>query len=410
MARRLSQNGDPSPPSPFGKLPVAVVLLAAGGSTRLGRPKQLLVYRGTTLIRRMAEAALRSRAQSVVVVLGAHAARVRPALHGLPLQVVENLEWESGISSSIRAGIRTVPPSCQAILFMAVDQVYVTADLLDRLLSIYEESATPIVASSYAGTRGIPVLFARTLFPLLLSLAGDSGAKQIIEAHAHETATVDFPRGSIDLDRPEDLQELPTINTVIFDFGMVISSFDVTRFLRNLIPLTGKRLEELAGILTRVRDIVLAYERGELCTDDFTEQFLRRADLKISPGQFQQAYNDIFTPIPSTSELIRKLKPRYRLGLLSNTSELHFHHAIESVDVFPLFDAVTLSFQVGVLKPSEAIYRDMLAKLRAAPRECAYIDDLQENVDAAARLGMHVLKYTSSEELLSGLRILGLEF
>ena len=80
---------------------------------------------------------------------------------------------------------------------------------------------------------------------------------------------------------------------------------------------------------------------------------------------------------------------RYRLGLLSNTNEWHFDHSIRTVDVFPLFDAVTLSYEVGAMKPAPVIYEDMLKKLGVPAGDCVYFDDIQENVDAGIRAGMH---------------------
>jgi putative hydrolase of the HAD superfamily len=200
------------------------------------------------------------------------------------------------------------------------------------------------------------------------------------------------------------------ISAIIFDFGMVISSFDVAQFLRNLAPYTGKSVEELKYVLAVVRDIVVQYETGLITTDVFVERVLRSTNLPIDREQFRLAYNSIFSPIPSTSALIRKLKPRYKLGLLSNTSEWHFQHAIRTVDVFPLFDAVTLSYEVGVMKPTDEIYHDMLAKLAVSPEECVYIDDIAENVEAANRLGMHAVMYTSYDQLIVDLHRAGVRF
>jgi putative hydrolase of the HAD superfamily len=109
-------------------------------------------------------------------------------------------------------------------------------------------------------------------------------------------------------------------------------------------------------------------------------------------------------------ELIGKLKPRYKLGLLSNTSEWHFQHAIKTVDVFPLFDAVTLSFEVKAMKPADKIYQDILTKLALPPEECIYIDDIPENIEAATRQGMHAIRYTSHDQLIIDLHRAGVLF
>lgn len=200
------------------------------------------------------------------------------------------------------------------------------------------------------------------------------------------------------------------ITAIIFDFGMVISSFDVAQFLRNLVPYTGKTVDELKYVLAAVRDIVIEYETGLITTDVFIENVLRSTNLPIDREQFRLAYNSIFNPIPSTFNLIGKLKPRYKLGLLSNTSEWHFQHAIKTVDVFPLFDAVTLSFEVGAMKPADKIYQDILTKLAVPPEECIYIDDISENVEAATRLGMHAIRYISHDQLIVDLHRAGVHF
>jgi HAD superfamily hydrolase (TIGR01549 family) len=198
-----------------------------------------------------------------------------------------------------------------------------------------------------------------------------------------------------------------TVRAIIFDFGMVISTFDVDRFLRNLTPYTGKSILELRHVLAAVKGIVVEYETGRLSTEEFIDRVFAATDLPLTRDQFRIAYNDIFTPITSTHDLIRRLKPSYRLGLLSNTSEWHFEHAIKTVDVFRLFDAVTLSFEVKALKPAATIYQDMLSKLGVPAKECVYIDDIQENVEAARDLGMHALRYTGYDRLVADLRAAG---
>lgn len=187
---------------------------------------------------------------------------------------------------------------------------------------------------------------------------------------------------------------------------MVISSFDLRTLVRNISTFTGRPVEELPPVLEKIRTAAIEYETGLLTTDEFFRTVLQRTGLSMTREQFRLAYNNIFKPIPENRELIRRLKPHYRLGLLSNTSEWHFQHAIRTTDVFPLFDAVTLSYEVRALKPAEALYRDILAKLQSAPVECVYIDDIQVNVEAAERIGMHGIHYHSPGQLLLSLRAL----
>lgn len=188
---------------------VAAVLLAAGGSRRMGSPKQLLRIDGITLVRRAAEIALASRCQAVYLVVGAAAEALRQELSGLDLEVVENPGWETGLAGSIRVGIeavRAARPELDAAILAPVDQPRLHTPLLDRLIEVFEGGERGIVACSYAGTVGAPALFARAHFPELTALRGDRGAKSLLEAHAAELAQVPFPDGATDLDTPEDFQ------------------------------------------------------------------------------------------------------------------------------------------------------------------------------------------------------------
>jgi FMN phosphatase YigB (HAD superfamily) len=188
---------------------------------------------------------------------------------------------------------------------------------------------------------------------------------------------------------------------------MVICSFDLTLFLHSLSSITGKPVAALQEALAPLRPLALQYETGLLTTDEFYREAVRQTGLNVSRESFGGAYNRIFTPIPSTIELIRRLKPLYKLGLLSNTSEWHFEYGIKPVEIFPLFDTVTLSYEVKALKPDERIYRDALFKLGMDAPECVYIDDLEENAAAAGRLGMHAIHYQNPRQLLGALENLG---
>jgi HAD superfamily hydrolase (TIGR01509 family) len=198
------------------------------------------------------------------------------------------------------------------------------------------------------------------------------------------------------------------IHAVIFDFGNVISSFDVRQFLRNIQPFSQYSFEELQRLLPSLKGPAIDYETGHISSDQFYETTVGICHLHITREQFIHAHADMFAPIPKTSELIRLLKPRYKLGLLSNTNEWHYENAIKKIDVFQLFDAVTLSFQVRAMKPARAMYLDALKKLDLEAGTCVYIDDIQENVDAATGLGMHGIHYTSHMQLLADLDLLGI--
>jgi molybdenum cofactor cytidylyltransferase len=190
--------------------PVAVAVLAAGGSSRLGTPKQLVRWRGRTLLRRAAETALAGSAGPVAVVLGSHAATLRAELDGLPVVIAVNRRWRDGMASSLRAGVRAARAasgreSPAAILFLTCDQPHVTPSLLRRIVGRFRRGA-PIVACAYAGTLGVPALFAAVHFGALLALRGDEGAKRLLVRHREVVAPVSFRRGAVDVDRAADLR------------------------------------------------------------------------------------------------------------------------------------------------------------------------------------------------------------
>ena len=189
---------------------IGVIILAAGGSSRMGSPKQLLPYRGTTLVRHAANAALESIADSVVVVIGGYADEVRNELDGLALSIVENPDWEAGMSSSIRVGLQELLSADQieAAIIMLCDQPFATADVLNELVDTQRATGKPIVASTYETTRGVPALFTRELFSALMSLTAGEGARRIISAHPENVATISFAQGAVDIDTPLDHQRL----------------------------------------------------------------------------------------------------------------------------------------------------------------------------------------------------------
>jgi molybdenum cofactor cytidylyltransferase len=193
---------------------IGILILAAGASTRLGQPKQLLNYRGKPLIRHMAEVAIKSGCQSVGVVLGAYADSIAPHLVNLDSQIIHNEQWQTGMASSIQCGLHemvTIAPKLDAIILMVCDQPFVCPNLIHQLIDKYHATTLPIVASEYAGVLGVPALFHQALFPELASLQGDVGAKSIICQHRSHTSSIPFLEGIIDLDVPQDLKILSSL-------------------------------------------------------------------------------------------------------------------------------------------------------------------------------------------------------
>jgi CTP:molybdopterin cytidylyltransferase MocA len=179
----------------------------------MGHPKQILQYRGESLLRRAALATLGAGCRPVIVVTGANAGLSRRELEGLNVQEVFNPLWETGMASSIRAGIEALliaAPDTAASVLLLCDQPHVTADVISRLVEAHLATGSPVVASAYAGGFGAPALFVRTLFAGLTRLEGAAGAKQVIKRHAARAHFVPFPGGEVDVDTPDDYSRLTT--------------------------------------------------------------------------------------------------------------------------------------------------------------------------------------------------------
>lgn len=183
----------------------AAVILAAGGSARMGRPKQLLRYQGQTFVRRIAETAQAAGCDPVLVVVGREHDAIAAELQDLAITLVPNEHWERGMGTSLRAGLEVLP-AVDAVLILACDQPQVSTTLLRQLLVTHRESGQPMVASAYAGTLGVPALFAASCFARLRSLGGDAGAKGLLRSQPNDVASVPFPEGALDLDTPEDYE------------------------------------------------------------------------------------------------------------------------------------------------------------------------------------------------------------
>lgn len=186
---------------------IGLIILAAGASTRMGSPKQLLVFDGKSLIRHSVQQALASKCFPVVVVLGANKELIKLELDDLPVFVAENPHWQDGMASSIQCGIEmllTVHPGIQAAIIMLCDQPYVNTLFINNLLNTFEKKPQPVVASFYGNEYGVPALFRKDLFSELLALQGNAGAKKLMQQYKNEVVPVVFPEGLIDIDTPED--------------------------------------------------------------------------------------------------------------------------------------------------------------------------------------------------------------
>ncbi len=178
------------------------MILAAGGSSRLGRAKQLLQWEGESLLRRAARIALDSVCRPVVVVLGADAEKMRPELAGLDARIVENADWARGMGTSLRAGLSEADGWDAAVVLLC-DQPLLTSETLDALAA-----QDDLAACEYGGTVGVPARFPRRLFPELRALDETSGAKSVLKQYSDSLTRLPFPEGVFDVDTLDDYARL----------------------------------------------------------------------------------------------------------------------------------------------------------------------------------------------------------
>ena len=188
---------------------IAGIVLAAGLSRRMGQPKLLLDLDGSPVIRRTLERLLGAGLDDLVVVVGPAAGAIERALAGLPVRLAVNPEPEAGQAGSVVAGVRALRPGTTAVLIALADQPTVPPPVIPRLLEALRTTGKPIAAPAYREGRGNPVLFSASIFPELLVLAGDRGARSVVERDPERVALVrfDLPMPP-DLDTPEDYDRL----------------------------------------------------------------------------------------------------------------------------------------------------------------------------------------------------------
>ena len=177
---------------------VAAVILAAGASTRLGEPKQMVTFGSERLLERAVRVATEACCEPVVVVLGAFAEEIALACNLRQVTVLHNSAWREGMASSIRLGIAAIKVRADAVILMTCDQPAVSSDHLRRLIAI---GGTEAAASSYDARLGTPAYFPADRFPDLLALGGDAGARGLLSG----VAAVELPNGELDIDTPETL-------------------------------------------------------------------------------------------------------------------------------------------------------------------------------------------------------------
>jgi molybdenum cofactor cytidylyltransferase len=199
------------PENPETNSKIGLIILAAGSSTRLGMPKQSVIFHGQTLLQKIARESLKSDSHPAIIVLGKNAQEFRQSLENSDVRIIENKDWEQGMGTSISCGVKALTEldkDLKGIVLCVCDQPFVTAAVINDLISEFLHRQSKIVASSYAETLGVPALFDRSLFPELIDLRGKSGAKKLIERYKTETSSIDFPDGKFDIDTQKDVEEL----------------------------------------------------------------------------------------------------------------------------------------------------------------------------------------------------------
>jgi molybdenum cofactor cytidylyltransferase len=191
---------------------IAAVVLAAGGSSRMGRPKQLIAIDGRSLIRHAVESAIDGGCDPVIVVVGAEAERVGQEIRELRARVAVNPIWRTGLASSIRRGMSELEEpeaDVEAVLLMGSDQPRISSAVIRRLLRAYrerEDRTLTMAACDYGETLGSPAVFGRECFGRLGGLAGDRGAQLLLREGPERVIRVPWSDGALDVDRPEDLE------------------------------------------------------------------------------------------------------------------------------------------------------------------------------------------------------------
>ena len=191
---------------------ISILILAAGSSSRLGQPKQLVEFEGQTLIERITHIAL-SVSEEVLVVLGANIELIKPKLKALSdrINIIENTRWQEGMGTSISLGVENLVSKSEAILILLVDQPFISQVLLQSMVQTFADTKMPIVACEYGNQLGVPILFDKSFFSDLRNLKGEQGAKSFLKKYSEKIISIEFRQGIFDIDTPKDLIKLNSV-------------------------------------------------------------------------------------------------------------------------------------------------------------------------------------------------------
>lgn len=194
------------------KKTVAGVILAAGGSERMGVPKQLLLWNNRPFLICVLEATISTDLFPLYVVLGSHSETIKPIIKEYPISILNNPDWKQGLSTSVSLAIKTLPNSVDGVLFLLGDQPFIPAALIQEIIHTFENTEMSIVAPKVDNKRGNPVLFSRSLFDELLSIKGDSGGRSLLARFPVEWVYWDDPSILVDIDTHDDYDDLKKKN------------------------------------------------------------------------------------------------------------------------------------------------------------------------------------------------------
>ena len=190
---------------------LSVIILAAGAARRMKQAKMLLPFEHSTILQTILARAKDIEPDTICVVTGFYHKEILQIIHDEQVHFIFNEQWEEGMSGSIKKGLSYLVqqnPELQSVLIMVADQPYITYALLKEMITLQEQGQKGIIAASYAGIHGTPVLFRKNYFSSLENLVGDKGARSILQHYPDDLVTVGFPLGEIDIDTEEDYKKI----------------------------------------------------------------------------------------------------------------------------------------------------------------------------------------------------------
>ena len=200
------------------------------------------------------------------------------------------------------------------------------------------------------------------------------------------------------------------IRSVISDLGKVLITFDNSIFYRRIAAYSPIPEEEIGAMVNVYSEVGRAIDTGKISPHEFYEKVKGLLQMELPYEEFMPIYNDVFAANTPVVEVIRRLKHKYRLVMLSNTDVMRFGFIREKFPEVMIFDDYVLSYEVGCIKPDPQIYQIAVEKAQADPPECVFIDDRPENIAAAENLGIRTIHFLDDTDLERELRSLGLVF